>query len=121
VAHGCGAGPDWGSLACRFTVLAGQVDSRLAPRRFRAVLAAKLKRAATARVQAEETCALGQGRLARVALRAATRALRAFRRRLDSPAGRQAIAEGDRDAWRALTTDMRLDLEALRGALDCEP
>jgi hypothetical protein len=95
------------------------VDSRLAPRRLRTVLAAKLKRAATARAEAEESCAAGQARRARAALRAAMRALAAFRRRLDSPAGRQAIAEGDRGAWHALAAEMRLDLDALRAALDC--
>jgi hypothetical protein len=116
---GCVPGAEWGSLACRFVGLTGQVDSRLEPRRVRAVLAAKLQRAARTRAQAEESCAAGQERRARVALRTATRALAGFRRRLDSPAGRHAIAPGDRDAWRALAAQMHLDLDALRAGLDC--
>lgn len=116
---GCGGGAEWGALACRFDALATQVDARLAPRRFRTVLAAKLNRAATARASAEERCTAGQERRARSALRAAMRALSAFRRRLDSEAGRQAIVDADRAAWRALATQMRVDLETLRAALDC--
>jgi hypothetical protein len=47
------------------------------------------------------------------------RAVAAFRRRLNAPAGRQAIAVSDREAWRPLAAEMRADLEALRATLDC--
>jgi hypothetical protein len=115
----CATGPEWTSLACRFTGLAAQVGNRLAPRRLRTVLMDDLGRAASARIQAEANCALGQRRRARAALRKAMRAVAAFRRRLNAPAGRQAIAVSDREAWRPLAAEMRADLEALRATLDC--
>jgi hypothetical protein len=117
---GCLTGPGWTSLACRFSGLAEQVSSRLAPRRLRTGLIDTLGRAASARQQAEASCEVGQRRRARAILRRAMRAVAAFRRRLNSAVGRKGIAASDREAWHALATDMRADLEALRATLACD-